>query len=227
MAETEKVVTKDQLDTSTLNIYQKLARITGEVGLIKKGGTNKDQGYAFIEYAAVAGELRGLFAKYGVVIVPRMAIAVDQQRTEVASKYGAKGNHALIDFAFDVVNADKPDDRFTVPWTGESQSFDDKGTNKAATSALKYYLMRQFNISEKGDDPDEVTPIAVAVTRAAPQAVTEDQIDQIYELAKAKGKDEEWFNTVVDRTKTNADAIAVIAKLTDLADFVPESEEEL
>jgi hypothetical protein len=54
-------------DVAALNLWQKLAAITGEVGTIAKYGKNKEQGYAFIEYAAVAGALRTLFAKYRVV----------------------------------------------------------------------------------------------------------------------------------------------------------------
>ncbi|TFB85826.1 hypothetical protein E3O44_12555 [Cryobacterium algoricola] len=209
----------DLKDYPQLNIYQKIAKITGEVGLIKKGGTNKDQGYAFIEYAAVAGELRSLFAKYGVVIVPRMQVASKQSRNEVESKYGAKGNHALIDFSFNVVNADKPDDKFTVPWTGEALSFDDKGTNKAATSALKYYLMRQFNISEKGEDPDAESPTAITQP-AAPVAdgPTEEQFDRIEELAPQKGKDVEWLKLLGPKLTTTKAAAEAIAKLEALED---------
>jgi hypothetical protein len=147
-----------------LNLYQKLAAISGDIGVIKKGGTNREQGYSFIEYAAVAGELRTLFAKYGVVIVPYMVKAQKQTREEVTTQRGGKGYHVLVDFAFVVVNADKPDDKFTVTWTGEATDYGDKATNKAATGALKYYLMRQFNISEKGEDPDETTPEQKTVT---------------------------------------------------------------
>lgn len=138
-------------DRKALNIYQKIAAITGEVGIIAKGGRNTEQNYSFIEYAAVAGRLRELFAKYYVVIVPNMAKTADQKREEIVSQYGKKGVVIMVDFKFDIVNADKPDDRFSVDWVGEAADFGDKATNKAATSALKYYLMRQFNISEKGE----------------------------------------------------------------------------
>lgn len=145
-------------DPRSLNLYQKLAAITAEIGVVEKGGKNSEQHYNFIEYAAVAGKLRTLFGKYGVVIVPRMAKAGDQNRADITSSYGKRGVAVLIDFEFDVRNADKPDDFFIVTWTGEAADYGDKATNKAATSALKYYQMRQFNISEKGDDPDQDSP---------------------------------------------------------------------
>lgn len=145
-----------------MNIYQKIALITGELGSIQKGGRNREQGYDFIEYAAVAGELRKLFAKHGVVIVPRMEPSGKQQREAVSSKAGKRGTYTHINFTYCVVNADDPNDKFTVQWTGEALDYGDKATNKAATSALKYYLMRQFNISEKGEDPDRESPEADA-----------------------------------------------------------------
>lgn len=147
-----------QPDIRSLNIYQKLAAITADIGVVEKGGKNQEQKYNFIEYAAVAGKLRTLFGKYGVIMVPRMAKFADQERKEITSKYGAKGLAVMIDFEFDVINADKPDDKFTVTWSGEAADYGDKATNKAATSAIKYYQMRQFNISEQGDDPDHESP---------------------------------------------------------------------
>jgi hypothetical protein len=227
-------------DYTSLNIYQKLARITGDVGAIKKGGTNKEQGYGFIEYSAVAGELRGLFARYGVVIVPRMQQTERQQRVDVVSKYGAKGTAVLIDFTFNVVNADKPDDKFTVSWTGEALDYGDKATNKAATSALKYYLMRQFNISEKGEDADEHSPDrGVAVDRVDPaesqdpgsgdepadKPASEKQKGMIAALAHKVGKDDAWIDNIMSRPLPSKVASATIDTLKELEHQLDGSEE--
>ena len=183
------------VDTKALNLYQKLAAITGEVAAIAKGGTNTEQKYQYIEYGAVAGELRGLFAKYGVIIVPSMQKTSEQSREEITSKYGAKGVAVLIDFEYRVINADKPDDNFTVNWVGEAADYGDKATNKAATSALKYYLMRQFNISEKGEDPDGESPDRGTISQApvqpakpkAPEKITPDQIKKLFATIGDKG----------------------------------------
>jgi hypothetical protein len=220
-------------DTAALNIYQKLARITGEVGVIAKGGQNREQSYAFIEYAAVAGKLRDLFAKYGVVIVPRMQQVSKQTRLDITSKGGKAGVWALIDFTFTVVNADNPEDKFTVTWTGEAADYGDKATNKAATSALKYYLMRQFNVSEKGDDPDadshsfnsaKPQPAVGAKPQASPnKAASQKQLDLITTLAKRKGKDDDWLTSVIEKVVSSAGASEVIDKLQELPDATPEA----
>lgn len=204
-------------DYATLNIYQKLARITGEVGKIDKTGQSSGYGdkYSFIEYAAVAGRLRELFAKYGVVVVPRMQQAHKQQRAEIVSKNGTKGSSVLIDFTFNVVNADKPEDKFTVTWTGEAADYGDKATNKAATAALKYYLMRQFNISEKGEDPDADTHHIDDTKPSVPrkQQASETQRVKITDLAQKAGYDEEWIADVQDKVKLSDDAAKVIKQL--------------
>lgn len=216
--------TKTAEATTPLNLYQKLAAITGEIGEIKKGGRNREQGFDFIEYAAVAGKLRTLFAKYGVVVIPRMAQTKNQHRENITSKAGKAGQSVLVDMTFTVVNADDPNDKFTVPWTGEAVDYGDKATNKAATSALKYFLMRQFNVSEKGDDPDEQEVGEIQHRETAPPRASttrppsDKQIGMIKGLAKRKGKDAEWIESVLAATHTSADASAVIDKLNELED---------
>ncbi|QHC73797.1 ERF family protein [Rathayibacter sp. VKM Ac-2805] len=221
MAEGTEPATRD---IAKMNLYQKIARITGDIGVIKKGGRNSEQNYAFIEYAAVAGELRTLFAKYGVVIVPRMQRPDRQHRADITSKNGKAGYYVLIEFHFTIVNADAPDDRFTVSWSGEAADFGDKATNKAATSALKYYLMRQFNISEKGEDADadspEISTVAPVVTRTASpnKPASEKQIALLTSLAHRKGKDAEWLLSTLEKVRSSADASTVIDKLGELED---------
>lgn len=154
-------------ETQQLNLYQKLAKITGEIGVIAKDGNNQQQKYKYIEYETIAGKFRELFSKYNVVLIPSM---VEQERTNITTARGASGVSTVCHFEFTVVNADKPDDRFVVKWQGEAADYGDKATNKAATAAVKYYLMRQFNISSKGDeDPDSQTP-EIAAKQQAPQA---------------------------------------------------------
>ncbi len=157
MAGTNTVATggSSVTDVSSMNLWQKLAAITGEVGVIAKDGTNSEQKYKFIEYAAVAGRLRELFAKYRVVVIPSLGA---REVVEITSSYGKKGVAVTIHFTFTFRNADKPDETEVIPWVGEAADYGDKATNKAATAALKYCLMRTFNVSEKGDeDPDSTT----------------------------------------------------------------------
>lgn len=171
-------------ETQQLNLYQKLAKITGEIGVIAKDGNNQQQKYKYIEYETIAGKFRELFSKYGVVLIPSM---VEQERSAITTSRGSSGVSTVCHFEFTVVNADKPDDRFVVKWQGEAADYGDKATNKAATAAVKYYLMRQFNISSKGDeDPDSQTP-EVAPKQQKPAMASVRQIVAVSKLLASKG----------------------------------------
>lgn len=171
-------------ETQQLNLYQKLAKITGEIGVIAKDGNNQQQKYKYIEYETIAGKFRELFSKYGVVLIPSM---VEQERSAITTSRGSSGVSTVCHFEFTVVNADKPDDRFVVKWQGEAADYGDKATNKAATAAVKYYLMRQFNISSKGDeDPDSQTP-EVSAKSQKPAMASVRQIVAVSKQLAVKG----------------------------------------
>lgn len=132
----------------------KIAAISKDLGTIKKSGHNNEQHYDFIEYAAVSGKIRELLDKHGVAIIPNVD---SYERDDVKSRNGATGYHYTLRMTFTVINADDKDDKIEASWMGESTDWGDKGVNKAETSGTKYFYMRLFNISEKGDadnDPD-------------------------------------------------------------------------
>lgn len=105
----------------------------------------------------------------------------------LSTSRGSSGVSTVCHFEFTVVNADKPDDRFVVKWQGEAADYGDKATNKAATAAVKYYLMRQFNISSKGDeDPDSQTP-EVGQKQQKPAMASVRQIVAVSKRLAAKG----------------------------------------
>ena len=139
-----------------MSLAAKIARIGKEIGKVDKTGQNTKQNYSYIEYAEVAGRIRELFDEYGVIIVPN----VDEYSMDVISNVkGGKGYHYNLRMSFTVINADDPDDKIVATWLSESADYGDKGINKAETSGTKYFLMRLFNISEKGEkESDADTP---------------------------------------------------------------------
>ena len=138
------------------SLAAKLAAIGKEIGAVDKSGKNSQQNYAYIEYGVVAGRIRELFDKYHVIIVPNVE-SIDCD--EITAKYGSKGYHYVLHMTFDIINGDDPEDREVASWLGEASDYGDKGINKAETAGTKYFLMRLFNVSEKGDeDADKTTP---------------------------------------------------------------------
>lgn len=139
-----------------LSLAAKLARIGKEIGKVDKTGKNQQQHYDYIEYGVVAGRIRELFDEYRVIIIPNVKeYSVDV----ITAKNGGKGYHYSLSMEFSIINGDDPADKLIASWMGESADYGDKGINKAETSGIKYFLMRLFNVSEKGEeDADAKTP---------------------------------------------------------------------
>lgn len=174
-----------------LSLASKLAAIGKEIGAVDKSGTNAQQNYKYIEYGVVAGRIRELFDKYHIIIIP----SVDNvQQDEITNKYGGKGYHFILQMTFLLINGEDNEDREISTWAGEASDYGDKGINKAETAGTKYFLMRLFNVSEKGEeDADGVTP--EQMTESRPKTVkkgfnghySKEEIAEAKEkLAKAK-----------------------------------------
>jgi len=149
-------MTQTTKEQKPMSLAAKLAAIGKEVGAVDKSGRNTQQNYSYIEYGVVAGRIRELFDKYHVIIIPNVESV---QTDEVTNKYGGKGYHYVLSMTFTLLNGDDPEEREVASWAGEATDFGDKGINKAETAGTKYFLMRLFNISEKGEeDADKHTP---------------------------------------------------------------------
>lgn len=152
-----------------LNLYQKLIKMTEEIGKIEKTGRNQMQNYSFIEQAQVVAELRPQIAKYGVLIVPE-TLERTVERFEVTRSNGKPGVdvHVNVKSRYTIINADNPEERIVCEWDGgEAIDSSDKATNKATTASHKNFLMKLFNISDKEDgdnDSPTVPPASAAKT---------------------------------------------------------------
>lgn len=146
------------------SLATKLAAIGKEIGAVDKSGKNQQQNYNYIEYGVVAGRIRELFDKYHIIIIPSVESV---QQDEITNKYGGKGYHYILNMTFMLLNGDDPDDREIASWAGEASDYGDKGVNKAETAGTKYFLMRLFNVSEKGEEEaDKVSPAPMTSSTA-------------------------------------------------------------
>ena len=207
MAEKEA---KEEAKKTTLSLASKLAQIGREIGRVNKTGRNAQQNYAFIEYAEVAGRIRDLLAEYNVIIVPKVE-SVESQT--ISNKYNSTGFHYMLSMRFDIINGDKPDETIASSWRGESTDFGDKGINKAETSACKYFLMRLFNISEKGEEEtDSKSPEITRVERQPKRVYTDEEIDNIIAEASLAqtAQDLQSFYDSVKATMSAADVQKIL-----------------
>jgi hypothetical protein len=185
--------------TEKLNLYQKLAAISGSVGSIAKTGTNQSQNYSFIEQAQVISTLKPLLEAQHIVIMPEIV-----EHNLVQKEKGAK---VIVHMKFTVVDGDNPDDRFEANWYAEGDDTLDKATSKAGTSGEKYFLMKLFKISDR-DDPDaqstetgnfrDAQPMrsAAKTTPVGDKQVSAPQLAKMYATLSEKG-----FNDKAEKDK--------------------------
>lgn len=212
--------------TNTRTLTARIAAISKELGVIAKSGHNSEQNYDFIEYAEVSGKMRDLFAKHGIAIYPHVENII--RCDEVQSKYGKIGYHYIIAMRFLIINADDQADKIERYWTGEATDYGDKGINKAETSGVKYFYMRLFNISEKGDadnDPDRQDNSSKAPKQAKKDTTTDfdaiqeavnviDDIESLndyyksLEVAKKLPATQNRINSIVKKRKLELEAQA-------------------
>lgn len=189
-----------------MSLAAKLATIGKEIGAVDKSGRNTQQNYAYIEYGVVAGRIRELFDKYHIIIVPSVEHV---QQDEITNKYGNKGYHYILTMTFLLINGDDNEDREVAAWVGEASDYGDKGINKAETAGTKYFLMRLFNVSEKGDeDADKTTPPEMVSSQPTIQKGFGSHHTKV-EIEEAKAK--------LDKAKTLQELKVEYAKLGALA----------
>lgn len=138
------------------SLYAKLARVMSQLGRIPKTGHNKHFDYAFATDADISDAIRSKLAEEKVAFFAEM-LTSDQETITRETKYGPKTTYRTVaTFAFTFADGETGA-TMTTKWSGESLDEQDKGLNKAATAALKYFLLKTFILStgDPKDDPDE------------------------------------------------------------------------
>ena len=131
--------------TKGLNVYQKINRIMREVSYIHRDAkiTLQRGSYKGVRYDVLIGKIRQYFCDEGVIVVPSIF------GTEV------EGNRTKMKVMTLFINADDPEDRFSIETYSHSDDNTDKGPGKAYTYAVKMALLKVLML-ESGDNEEEV-----------------------------------------------------------------------
>lgn len=140
----------------TPGLYPKLCKVMAQISRLPKSGYNAGQKYRFASESDLTDMIRPLLADQGVFLFSSMD-SVEQ--TPIESQSGTRGTHTRATFTFTFVDAATGEMKASQ-WVGEAMDYQDKSINKAATAALKYFLLKTFLIStgEADDDADSATP---------------------------------------------------------------------
>lgn len=125
----------------TPNIYQRILAVMAQISYVQKEDKKVNNQYTFVSHDAVSKALHPLLVEHGICTVPRV------------TQWCQDGNRTEVDMEVDFVNADKPEEKITVPCFGFGIDPQDKGPGKAMSYAAKYAMLKTF-VLETGDDPE-------------------------------------------------------------------------
>lgn len=156
---------------SELNIYQRLSKITEELGYVAKGltvGDGKNQ-YKAVSEGDVLNAVKPLEIKYGVYSYPLQRSIVSQDILETDKGTYTKTSFFMrVETVYRFVNTDLPSEFVDVMTYGDGVDGLDKAPGKAMTYADKYALLKAYKI-QTGDDPDQTHSDDIKVRKPKPE----------------------------------------------------------
>lgn len=135
------------------NLFKKLADIMAEVGWISKGDSveiNGKKAYDYTSEAQFIAEVRPLFIKHRVMIMPTGTPVVDVKEFQKSGDRVSYLTTITLNYSF--IDADSGE-TMNIIGIGQGSDSGDKGVYKAMTGALKYAI-RQALFIGTGDDPE-------------------------------------------------------------------------
>lgn len=123
------------------NLHKRILGIMSELDYIEKGSAKVNGQYRFVSHDQVTAKIHPLLVKHGVTIIPSIEDVTQE------------GNRTMVKLMVGFLNADNPQDNFTIRSIGYGIDSSDKGPGKAISYAYKYALLKMFCL-ETGDDPD-------------------------------------------------------------------------
>lgn len=161
------------IDVKSMNIFQRVAAITAELGTVAKNlkvEVSKKNSYKAVSERDIIDAVKPLEEKYRVYSYPSDRRIIDDEILE-GEKTDYNGNpvktttfFTRIQTTYTFVNIDNSEDRFSTIVFSEGIDTQDKGSGKAMTYADKYALMKAYKIST-GDDPDQEASEPTKYTR--------------------------------------------------------------
>ena len=169
---TDKAQETNEVDIRELNIFQRVAAITAELGTVAKNlNVSAGKGsYKAVSERDIIDAVKPLEAKYRVYSYPSNRVILESENLETEKTYNGNTTKSTTFFTrvqteYTFVNIDKPEEKFTTIVFSEGIDPGDKGSGKAMTYADKYAVMKAYKIST-GDDPDQEASEPAKYTRS-------------------------------------------------------------
>lgn len=144
-----------------LNVYQRVLAVMADVGSVAKEGQADARmgGFSYVRHDDVMEALHPALVKHGVVLVVEpLREACDVFMEHPATRSGTAQWAAVVWLVVTFVNADQPDDRYSVHYPGIGIDTGDKAPGKAISYAMKTALLKALCLpAGEGDNEDTDT----------------------------------------------------------------------
>lgn len=173
-----------------LNIYQKLAKIRKQVEVMKKNRAGYN--YKYVTDDEMLAKVTAFMDKYGLSLVPSVVQGTmkHEQYHYLKTKfdktnkqqYEEHNNEIIVsaDMVFSWINNENPSERIDVTWGAIGQQADSsQAFGSGLTYAMRYFLLKFFNVATPEDDVDNWRSKQRAAEAAEEKAIAEEIIKQL------------------------------------------------
>ncbi|MGI8216712.1 ERF family protein [Bacillus cereus] len=141
-----------------MNLWQKLVAIRKDLDVFVKNG--KSYGYDYVTGSQILHKIKNNMDELQVILMPKMGEHKTWQYS-YKSKKGKDTTDFVIegDGFYEWINAEKPEERETIPWKFFGQQDDiSKAYGSALTYSERYFLLKFFGVPTDEDDADAKDP---------------------------------------------------------------------
>jgi len=143
---------------TTKHIYSAIINVMRDIGAIGKSRKNTTQNYNFRGVDDVLNALQPVLIQNNLIILPTI---LEQKISEHTSRNGGTLFRAICNMQFTLISAVDGSELSAI-FTGEAMDSGDKATNKAMSTAYKYFCFQTFCIptDEAKDSENETHEVA-------------------------------------------------------------------
>jgi len=203
-------------------IYQQLNEVMKDVGAVKKGSKNTQQGFMFRGIDAVINAVGPAFRSHGVIAMPTLEA---ERSEEIKTNKGGSMTRVVITVTYTFYGPEG--DSIAARVTAEAFDSGDKATAKAMSVAYRTALLQVLCLPTDEPDPDSFSyergasqHNGIVVSNQAPLTIRQELNQELITFSPDKGVRKAFVLTALDRDEigsfeelTDAEVESVLIKL--------------
>lgn len=209
----------DNMDTSKMNIHQKILHIADMAGVLRK--TKEGFGYRYVPEEDIQAKVTAGLQKYGVMlydtIVPGTLLVtpIHYEKFDPKIKSLKPVNEVIVqaECTYTWVNVDNPEERVETTWAAVGQMEDAaQAFGAGLTYGNRYYLMKQLQLATSESDPDVYRSKQKAAANYEQEAAEKEAAAALSKRVKEIG---ELGTRLMRAGRSKEEVMSIVAQLND------------